>query len=172
MARPTSPTGCILGGMRALLGLVLATGCYQPSAPTGAPCSGEGPCPSGQVCAAGRCELATSGPQVDAATGADGGTGGAWAAPTLVPGLGSPSDDDDPSSTDNRLTIVFVSARNGNRDLFIGTRATTSASFVVAPLDALNSAADEGSPEISADGLLIYFTSDRAAADKIGRAHV
>ncbi len=53
--------------------LVLAGGCYDPSFQVGLPCSPDGDCPSGQVCAADRtCQL-TSGGGGDAGPVGDGG---------------------------------------------------------------------------------------------------
>jgi hypothetical protein len=157
--------------MRRLLGVVLlVAGCYQPRVPLGAACSSDdSACPSGQTCIGGVCQLPGGlspdaardvAVPIDAPIDAP-----AWAAGTRVPGVNSLSTEDDPSCTADRLTIVFKSNRNGTDDLFLGTRGTTTASFAVVPLDALNSAtADESSPEISADGNTIYFVSDRLVA--------
>jgi len=153
--------------MRGLYLLGLAAGCYHPDAATGIPCSADGACPSGQLCVAGVCGLTDPRSPIDAALDAvapDAATRVPWVMPTLVPGVNSSSTEDDPSWTSDRLTIVFSSNRNGNFDLFIGTRATTADRFVVKPLDSLNSTADESSPEISPDGTSLYFTSDRKVA--------
>lgn len=150
--------------------VLLVAGCYQPRVPLGAACSNDdSACPSGQACIGGVCQLpgtlATDAARdvavpIDAPTDAPG-----WAPGTRVPGVNSLSNEDDPSCTADRLTIVFSSNRNGTDDLFLGTRASTTASFTVVPLDALNSTtADEGSPEITADGKTIYFISDRLVA--------
>jgi len=154
----------------AALLLLVVTGCYQPRAAAGGACSSDGRCPIGQTCVADLCELTGTGtidappddaidatPPIDAAP---------WSGATRVRGVNTSSVEDDPSWTADRLTIVFVSTRNGTADLFLGTRATTTDSFTVAPLDILNTTtANENSPEISADGTTIYFTSDRLAAD-------
>jgi WD40 repeat protein len=162
--------------MRRLLGVVLlVAGCYQPRVPIGAACSDEGACPSGQTCAGGVCQRPgaldpDAAIDVDAPIDApiDGPSNApTWPAGTRVPGVNSAMVEDDPSATPDRLTIVFQSNRNGNGtdDLFLGTRASTAASFVVVPLDALNTAiSNEDSPEITADGNTIYFTSDRLMA--------
>jgi hypothetical protein len=156
--------------MRRLLGVVLlVAGCYQPHVPLGAACSSDGSCPSGQTCVGGMCEPpGTLEPDaaIDVAAPIDApGDLPAWPAGTRVPGVNSPAIEDDPSCTADRLTIVFQSNRDGTDDLFLGTRPSTTASFVVVPLDALNTAtADEGSPEINADGSTIYFVSDRVVA--------
>lgn len=158
--------------MRKLLGVVLLIGgCYQPRVPIGAACSSDGTCPSGQTCVGGVCALPGT-LEPDAAIEVDGPINvpdapgspgsGMWTAPTRVPGVNSNMGEDDPSGTPDRLTIVFTSNRNGTDDIFLGTRPSTAASFAVAPLDVLNSVnASENSPEITADGTTIYFTSDR-----------
>jgi len=97
----------------------------------------------------------------------DGPNGLLWSPPTKVPGVNTASDEDDPSITADRLTIVFGSGRNGNSDLFIGTRTTTAAAFTVTSLDVLNSPSIESSPEISADGMSIYFTSNRNGGNDV-----
>jgi hypothetical protein len=154
--------------MRRLWPMLLVAGCYQPHARPGAPCSVDDDCPSGQRCLATQCEppgtaLADApAAERDAAIPIDAPT---WGTPVRVRGVNSSSAEDDPSCTADRLTIVFVSNRNGGNDLFLGTRSSLAASFVVAPLDALNTATtDESSPEITADGSTIYFTSDRVTA--------
>jgi len=161
--------------MRRLLGVMLFfAGCYRPRVPVGAACSNDGSCPSNQVCIDDFCEPLGTLP-LDAATDIDAPINapdapdlpgsGMWTAPTKVPGVNSSMGEDDPSGTPDRLTIVFTSNRNGTDDIFLGTRPNTTASFVVAPLDTLNSVnASENSPEISADGTTIYFTSDRVTA--------
>jgi hypothetical protein len=158
--------------MRRLLGVVLlVAGCYQPHVPLGAACSNDGSCPTGQACVRGMCEppgALEPDAAIDVAVPIDAPIDlPAWAAGTRVPGINSILTEDDPSCTPDRLTIVFQSNRNGNgtNDLFLGTRPSTAASFTVVPLNELNTAtADEDSPEITADGNTIYFTSDRLVA--------
>lgn len=160
--------------MRRLFGVVLVfAGCYQPRVPLGAACSSDdSACPSGQTCIGGVCQLPggltpdARGAESDVAVPSDAPIDAPmWAAGTRVPGVNSTSTEDDPSCTADCLTIVFQSNRDGTDDLFLGTRPSTTASFVVVPLDALNSAtANEDSPEISADGNTIYFISDRLVA--------
>ena len=84
-----------------------------------------------------------------------------WAMPMPVPGVNTAATESDPSLTPNRLMIVFV--RNNN--LFLGTRTNTAQDFTVTELAILNTAADEASPELSADGNTLWFTSDRLVAN-------
>lgn len=44
-----------MGGLPRAVGLVLLGACYQPTPPTGVPCSTQGDCPGEQACVAGVC---------------------------------------------------------------------------------------------------------------------
>lgn len=157
--------------MRALV-LLLVVGCYSPAVTVGEPCSTQGHCPGGQVCVAGTCQrdappdATTDAPLVVVDGKLDGAVGDApgdaqsgWAPPAPVPGLDmQPGGQTDPSFTADRLTLVY----SDGADLFIGVRPATTSAFVVTTLTALNSTAAEVSPEISANGNTIYFTSERA----------
>lgn len=163
-------------GSRWLAGVALLAACYGPSTSPGAPCGPSGECPSGLVCIADRCVLpgtpdhdAPPGPD-DAGTDASTITGDA--APDAPPPLGpwgTPVDLDftvgsetDPSMTQDRLTLVFMS--EADDDLYIATRATPTGTFTATELTELNSSAKEKSPEISPDGKTIYFVSERLTA--------
>src|SRR5262245_5271290 len=105
--------------------LVCVGACFRPAAAPGQPCSADGTCPRGQKCIATTCQ--PQGTEPDAAPPIDDAQVDApprlWAAPTLVPGVNSSSSEDDPSFTADRLTIVFISSRNGtDQEIFIGTR--------------------------------------------------
>ena len=153
--------------------LTLLVGCYSPTVVSGSPCDTEADCPSELHCIAQHCggtelpiDAAIDGPlAVDAAP--DSAPPQRWSPPQLVPGINSGSVESDPSITPDRLTIVFTSTRlTGTEDIFIGTRATTAESFTAVPIVELNDpTADDHSPEISADGATLYFTSDRLAAN-------
>jgi Tol biopolymer transport system component len=158
--------------VRGWLAALLLAGCYSPTAGVGVPCSFQGNCPGDQVCIANTCEPPGGGQDAPLEVGdpdviPDGTTNATWSTPTKVPGVNTASDEDDPSVTADRLTIVFGSNRNGNEDLFIGTRTTTASAFTVTSFDPLNSTSIESSPEISADGMTIYFTSNRNGANDI-----
>jgi hypothetical protein len=144
--------------------LLLVASCYQPSPAIGVECSPLGECPTGQMCVAGTCRIDDTGK--DAAIVDDGpppldGPLGPWSPPVPIPGVDTNATEGDPSLTVNRLTICFTSDRNGDDDLFLGTRATTSEPFTVVALALVNSTGDDTSCEISADGSRLVFTSNR-----------
>jgi hypothetical protein len=151
--------------MRRAAVVALVAGCYRPAPSPGAPCP-TGDCPSGQRCIAGTC-------RAERDLDPDAGPGGpsdapdapaGWSMPALIPGVDTPADESDPSMTADRLTLVFTSNRAGGLgmdDIYIGTRATTADAFTVAAIAEINSAMRDSSPEISADGATIYFTSNR-----------
>lgn len=162
-----------MGTMGRVAILALLVGCYSPTVVPGSPCSTDAECPNELRCIAQHCggtelpiDAALDGPiAVDASP--DSALPPRWSPPQLVPGVNSGSTESDPSITPDRLTIVFTSTRlNGTEDIFIGTRATTADSFTAVPITVLNDpTADDHSPEISADGATLYFTSDRVAAN-------
>ena len=86
-----------------------------------------------------------------------------------VMNLGAPVNStvaDGPSTvTADGLTLYFGSARVGGtdpRDLYVSTRATTSDSWgVPANLTAINTPHADGGPNLSPDGLILFFNSDR-----------
>jgi Tol biopolymer transport system component len=90
---------------------------------------------------------------------------GPWSAPTLVGELASPSADDDPTLTDDQLEIYFNSNRAGglgNSDIWMATRSTTTDPFgAITNVAELNSIDLDSTPEVSGDGLTIYFSSTR-----------
>lgn len=154
-------------------------GCYQPATATGVPCSAiDNACPGGQVCISGTCERADTIPtdsQLDAAVVAADAVPdvppNVWSPPTEVPGINSTSFEDDPSFTPDRLTIVFMSNRNGTEDIFLGTRITTTEPFTVALLDTVSDpVVDDGSPELSEDGDTLLFVSDRGPDPDVYRS--
>jgi hypothetical protein len=157
-----------------LLVLALLAGCYNPTVAAGGPCSDQGFCPSGQMCIAGRClvgppdsDAAIDTPLIDTVDAKvdarpvdappDAFGSPTWLTPTPIPGINTSAIEGDPSLTPDRLTIVF--ARND--DLFLGTRPDTGAAFTAVALATLNTTSVETSPEISADGKTLYFSSDR-----------
>ncbi|HEX4449942.1 MAG TPA: hypothetical protein VH143_03675 [Kofleriaceae bacterium] len=171
-------------GRFAAIACVLA-GCYSARAFPGAPCTSEGACPSGLVCIATLCELPggggddtdaaatqrNDGELIDAAPDAEGPAGpNGWHAATHVPGVNTSSTETDPCFTDDDLTIVFASDRPGGTggiDLYIGTRGNATQPFTVRELSELDSTAADQSPEISTDGLTIYFSTTRGGTGQI-----
>ncbi len=85
-------------------------------------------------------------------------------APAPVAELASPSRTDNPTLTADLLEIFFTSDRqSGNGDVWFATRASPAQPFgAPQPLDAVNTAGFETSAAISADGLTLWFGSDRA----------
>jgi WD40 repeat protein len=84
----------------------------------------------------------------------------------LGPEVNSGVDDALPAISADGLECYFMSVRPGGQgglDLWVTTRATADdpwspAENIAAPI---NSASDEGAPTLSADGLSLYFSSDR-----------
>lgn len=85
-------------------------------------------------------------------------------APQSFDGLGG-GNNTTASLSPDRLGIVFMSDRNGSRDLWEGERNAPNVSFGnVQALKGINTSADEVRPWISSDGLTIYFESNRNEA--------
>lgn len=87
-----------------------------------------------------------------------------WKAPRILAELGTSISDAGPSITADLLTIVWTDNQGGagGGDIWTATRATPTSPFTnFTNLAALNTAMNEYSPEISADGQTLYFNSDR-----------
>jgi Tol biopolymer transport system component len=168
-------------GYRWALSAALCGACYGPAVTPGAPCGPNEQCPSGLECRNNVCVLpGSSGDDAAAPDDAmvdatqlvtdatpDAAPLGAWGTPALL--TTGVSSETDPSMTLNRLTIAFSS--EATNDLYLGTRGTPNATTLTATaLAVLNSASDEKAPEISPDGLTIYFTSNRSGNYDIYRS--
>lgn len=96
----------------------------------------------------------------------DGGGPGTFGEPALLTELSEPHDnDDDPSLTADLLEIYFKSDRGpgGDPDIWRATRAAPDDVWGAAErVDELSTDGYEGTPEVSADGLVLHFASDRA----------
>jgi len=96
-------------------------------------------------------------------------TGDVFAAPTRIAELSSAAQDWQPQPSEDGLTILFASDRDGGAgklDLWIARRASASAPFgAPTPLTELNSPNNEQAGWLSADGCRIWFSSGRATAD-------
>ena len=85
----------------------------------------------------------------------------------LGPTINSTARDEEPGISADGLSIYYCSLRSGGRgnyDLWVTTRTTTESNWA-APLNLgspVNSSSDDFSPDISADGLELYFGSNRA----------
>ena len=84
--------------------------------------------------------------------------------PVQVAELASSSRTDNPTLTGDLLEIYFTTDRvSGNGDVWFATRPTATAPFgTPAPVTAVNGDSFETSSAISADGLTLWFGSDRA----------
>jgi hypothetical protein len=82
--------------------------------------------------------------------------------PTLLASVNSSSNDFDPAVSGDDLTIYFASSRPGGAgavDLWTATRPDTASQFgAITNVAALNSASNEHTPYVLADGLTLYFT--------------
>jgi Tol biopolymer transport system component len=84
----------------------------------------------------------------------------------LGPAINSPAEDAQPSISADGLSLFFHSERSGgygNRDIWVARRATTNDAWTtpenVGP--PVNTSHRDSSPDISPDGLTLYFDSDR-----------
>ena len=86
---------------------------------------------------------------------------------TPVSALSSSSQEDDPTLTEDQLEIWFSSTRPGGsglRDLWTATRTSLSEPWPGPwPVMELNTNADDDTPEVSGDGLTLYFSRRDAA---------
>jgi hypothetical protein len=110
------------------------------------------------------CKASIGDGMADGSVGSDGSandmmmaTLGPWSAPTPIDI--APVDDDDPTATGDLLELYF----NRSGDIFVSKRASVSDPWgtPVAVVE-LDSADYETTPEVTYDGLTIYFASSRA----------
>ena len=152
--------------MWVVVALAVLGGCYQPAVPVGVRCSQSGECPAGQLCdlVMGTC----GGPGRDApptdvpidAPAIDAFVFGPWSTPIELTALNSPAVDTDPAISMDGLELFFASNRAGMgmTDLWHSTRPSLGAAFASPALVAeLTTVAAENAPEISGDGLTLYF---------------
>ncbi|HSD86938.1 MAG TPA: hypothetical protein VLB44_05465 [Kofleriaceae bacterium] len=96
--------------------------------------------------------------------------GTSWSTPVLIGELATASEESRPEISRDGLTLYFSSNRatSMGRAIWVATRASTSVSFdPPTRIIELDDAADDKDPAISADGLTIYFTSDRGVPQNI-----
>lgn len=93
----------------------------------------------------------------------DGGGAGQFGVPQLIDGLLDPADHvQDPTLSSDELELYFASTKNGTLDIWRSTRARADLPWQPALRVAeLSSANEEQEPELTSDGLTIYFGSDR-----------
>ena len=91
--------------------------------------------------------------------------GVAWEAVALVSGVNSASNDLDPSISADELELYFHSNRPGgmgSNDLWVATRASVDTAWDAPTLaGGLNTSSSDCCPALSADGLALYFASNR-----------
>ncbi|MHC4243258.1 MAG: LamG-like jellyroll fold domain-containing protein [Planctomycetota bacterium] len=86
--------------------------------------------------------------------------------PIPVPNVNSSASDENPTISADGLSLYYCSLRPGgygNYDLLVVTRATTHDDWGI-PVNlgpTVNSSSHDYSPDVSADGLRLYFASDR-----------
>jgi WD40-like Beta Propeller Repeat len=97
----------------------------------------------------------------------DGGPWPPFSTPTVIGGLRSDTIDvHDPSLTQDELEIYFSSETNGVFDIWTSTRAAADAPWQPAVLvSELSSPGNDLDPDVSPDGLTLYLSSDRSAAE-------
>lgn len=90
---------------------------------------------------------------------------GPWSPPTPLVALNSPVEDDDPTPSDDGLELYFTSPRPGSlgaADIWRVRRASTLVAWgPVEHVLELSSAQNENTPELSSDGLTMWFVSNR-----------
>lgn len=148
--------------------LAVCAGCYDPSPPRGIPCSSAGTCPEGQSCDHGRGLCSPEPLDLDASTADTAPVSDAfvvdpgpmWGTPQPVASVNTADVETDPALSEDGLELLFASDRPGvgGFDIYRATRASTSVAFgspsLVVPLA---STADEYAPELTSDGLTLYF---------------
>jgi Tol biopolymer transport system component len=88
-------------------------------------------------------------------------------AATVVPALLSGANDDDPTLTADLLELYFNSDRGGVGDIWMSSRSSTSADWgAPVVVTELQSDADDSAPEVSPDGLTLWWVSERGGADR------
>jgi hypothetical protein len=81
---------------------------------------------------------------------------------TVLATLNSSADETDPFMSADGLRLVFSSARVASYDLYETTRPDRTSAFgAPTPIAELNTASDDLSPTLSADGLEMFFSSNR-----------
>src|SRR3954464_2698928 len=83
---------------------------------------------------------------------------GPWGAAAKIPGADTAADEDDATLSSNELELYFKKSNGTDLDIYVMTRASTTAAFG-APVNVtlLNSASGEESPRLSPDDLTMYF---------------
>jgi WD40-like Beta Propeller Repeat len=97
----------------------------------------------------------------------DGALANEFPTPSIVPEL-SGKDYEDPTCTADELYMVLMHDLGGNQfDLFETSRSTKDLPWPTpTPINELNTGSQESSPELSSDGLIMFFTSNRSGGTR------
>jgi len=91
---------------------------------------------------------------------------GAFSSPSLIGPLSAAGfNDDDPTVTGDLRELFFNSNREGNSDLWFSVRDSVDQPWgdpQKVPGTGINTTSNETAPEISSDGLTLYFSSNRS----------
>ncbi len=104
-----------------------------------------------------------------AGTQGDAGPWTPFGTPQLVTGLRADTDDvRDPSLTFEELELYFSSPTAGQNDIWVSRRTVATDPWGPSTLVAeLSSPQNDEGPEVSVDGLIMYFASDRGGAERL-----
>ena len=84
---------------------------------------------------------------------------------TVVPGLDGTGTEDDVALTTDQLEVFFDSSRTGGQgggDLWTATRASVLDPFATPTnVTVLNGTGDDATPDVTGDGLTLYYVTDR-----------
>ena len=119
--------------------------------------------------AGGNISGAGGSPSDAAGTPSDAGSSSPFGTPHIVTGLRSDTDDvQDPSLTFEQLELYFASPTGGQLDIWVSRRTVATDPWGPSTLVAeLSSPQNDEDPEVSVDGLFMYFASDRGGAERI-----
>jgi hypothetical protein len=153
----------------------VVSACYAPVPPEGAACNLAGDCPQGLRCIAGECRSAS--PDPDAPSGNDTPpTGcvapmlGEFSTPVIDAQLSSMASEGTPTVSADLREIYIKSGRAGGfggTEIWRATRASAGAVWSDPQLVLeLGSPVEDESPELSADGLTLWLTSQRTNGNR------
>ena len=94
-----------------------------------------------------------------------------WSTPVAVTELNSTANDTSPVTNGDNTDVIFTSTRDGgDNDLYESTRSSPAVTWTApAPLTAINTPDSETDPNLSPDGLTLYFAAGPAAQLDIRR---
>ena len=85
-----------------------------------------------------------------------------WGGKTEIFELSTPADESGPTLTPDGLTMYLSTNANGDDDLFVSTRSSTTSPWETpTPVTGINTAANDAEPFINGSNTLLLFASDR-----------